>query len=430
MRCRLGRDRIVYDWVQKQVSLRGTSANGEKVATPRGFVGGARPILDEGEWVTRLDLTCNQVTIGSPERATSLRYGLTNLDLRGNEGYREDYPDGGFYLGRQSHFEIDGFDVVIRPFRNSQELLDEIKATRSIGVTAEATVVAGLDQRPEVDELIHRLSLLLGLGLGRGIAWTYREALDENGRVVEALHADAITKPWNSSELVPTAGMERFVAASYSTFRAAYERWGLRNAILAYTDAKLETDFLESRALKTVVVMEFLRESYLRNVGSEFLIAEGEFNARLGELRTRMLPILQELFQPKQRDGEPSAEKQSAEEQEVLRAAIEAVLRNVRGLNRPSFRRTLSAVCVDIGLQVSSKDRARFVEIRDSLVHRMTFLPGEEPYRQYTFVSMMIGKILLGILGWQEYRDWVNDPNTVLRLPLVSKQEPPRVAPS
>jgi len=425
MRCRLEHDRDNYGWLEKTVELRGATDSGEIVAT-RGSVSGAQPIVNDGAWVTHLDLTCKQVTVGSPERATSLRYGLSNLDLRGNEGYREDYPDGGFYMGRQSRFRLDGYDVVIRSLRNSKELLDEIRATRGIGVSAEATVVAGLEQRQEVDELIHRLCLLLGLGLGRGIAWAYREALDESGRVVEAVHGDAITKPWNSIELVPAARMESFVASTYSNFRAAFERWGLRNAILAYTDAKLETDFLESRALKTVVVMEFLRESYLRNVGKEFLIAEDEFEARLGELQARMRPILEELFQPKQRESERISE-QSAEEQEVMRTAIEAMLRNLRGINRPSFRATLRAMCDEIGLPVSSKERGRFVDIRDSLVHRMTFLRGERPYKQYTFVSMMIGKILLAILGWQECRDWVNDPNTVLRLPLAPKQGPPEV---
>ena len=266
MRCRLERDRLVYDWVGKSVELRGQT-DGQKVATRGAFVSAAQPISAGGEWVTELKLTCGQAKIGEPEGARTLRYGLTNLQLEGNEGYREDFADGRFRLRRQSRFSIGGCEVIIRSTPGSEELLEEVQATRGIGVSAEARVIARLEEREHMDELMDRLCLLLSLGLGRGIVWVYRESMDVDGHVVEALHRSATTKPWSNQALVPTAGIEDFVAATYPAFLAAYERWGLRNAIRAYNDALLEGDYLEFRALKMVVVMEYLKRRYCEGRG-------------------------------------------------------------------------------------------------------------------------------------------------------------------
>jgi hypothetical protein len=414
MACRLVDASRGSDWVGRTADLRGETETGQKVMVRKGLVTRTHRRLEDGGLSASLKLTCTDATVGTLERgAVSFRYGLANLRLDGNEGYREERP-GGFRMDRQSRFNLGGVEVVIRCLPDSGITLDEIQATRGIGVTATATVAAGPGTSDEVDELMHRLCLLLSLGLGRGIAWVYRETLDDAGHVMEILHGSAITKPWSVQELVPTANIEDFVSSSYARFQAAYEPWGLRNAILAFTDAKVEADFLELRALKMVVVMEFLRGSYLRKNGREFLIPETEFKSRLKALQERTRPVLEELF-----PGYVSEPVVGGDPVPV----IEGLLRNVQGLNRPSFGRAFAGMCLELGVHIPSKERRRFIDIRDSLVHRMAFLvsgDSNSQYAQYAFVSTVIGKILLAILGWQgEYRDWVNGPNTVRRLELT-----------
>jgi len=268
MACRLQADRLIYGWVGKSTDLRGETETGEEVSVRGAFVRSAQPMPDDGGWVTNLKLTCRRATVvGRPEGPTDLRYGLTNLQLDGNDGYREDFPDGRFRLGQQSRFGLEGFEVTIRSLPGVEELLEEVEELRGIGVTAEATVVAGLGQRDSADDLMDKLCLLLSLSLGRGVVWVYRKAVNVDQHVVEAFHLNAKTKPWSNHQLVPTERIEAFVAATYPTLLAEYERWGLRDAIRAYIDALVESDYLEFRALKLVVVVEYLRKRYCEGRG-------------------------------------------------------------------------------------------------------------------------------------------------------------------
>jgi hypothetical protein len=362
-RVQLERDQLVYGWVGKSTELRGETKTGERVATQGGFVKSARPIPQDRGWVTELTLRCGTATIGQLAGVTAVRYGLTNLKLEGNEGYREDLSDGRFQLGRQSRVSVEGRDVIIRSLPGSEELLEEIRETRGIGVTAEATVQASLDDAEQADELMDRLCLLLSLSLGRAVVWVYRESIDAEGHVVEARHVNAKTKPCSGIELVPTEAIEGFVAATYPTFRAAYERWGLRNAIRSYVDALLEGDYLEFRALKMVVVLEYLNRRYCDGLGQM-------------SFRTALAGMCSSLRVPL-----------SEEDLDLVRDA-----RN-RLIHEATFLEEEAAPSV---------------------------------HEQYLFLAMVVGEILLAIVGHQgEWYDWrgASDGNgprrTQFRLPPV-----------
>jgi hypothetical protein len=345
-------------WVGNLVELLGEAAASQKVVVQRGRVWSQQPIEREGDWVNELKISCAKATVGESLGAQSLRYGLTNLSLEGNESYREDLPGGGFRGGRQSRFRLDGYEVVIRSLPASKKLLDEIEATRGIGVTAEAVVVADLEQCQEVDELMDRLCLLLSLGLGRGVVWVYRKALHREGHVVEIHHRSAVTKAWSAQGLVPNECIEAFVAATYPRFVAAYEPWGLKNAIRAYNDALLEGDYLEFRALKLAVVMEYLVRRY----------------------------------REQHRDQPPGARRTPTRDR------------------RGKFARSVAGICSLLGLPMSDADLDLVTKARNRLVHEATFLKEESApsvEEQWLFLLTLIGRILLAIVGYRgDWYDW------------------------
>ncbi len=359
MACRLQAESpLSYDWIGKAVELLGETVAGEKVTTQGARVWAEQPMLDERGWATDLKLSCGKATVGEPEGAASLRYGLTNLKLEGNESYREDLPGGGFRGSRQSRFSLDGYEVVIRSTPQSKELLSEVMETRGIAVTAEAVVTADLGQRKEIDGLMDRLCSLLSLGLGRGIVWVYRKAVDAEGHVVESHHLSAVTKTWSEQGLVPNECIEAFVGASYPGFVAAYEPWGLKNAIRAYNDALLEGDYLEFRALKLVVVMEYLVKRYRE-----------------------------------QHRGQPPAGRRT-------------LTRDRRG----KFARSVAGICASLGLPMSDAELDLVREARNRLVHEAAFLKEESApsvYEQWLFLVTLIGRILLAIVGYRgDWYDW------------------------
>jgi hypothetical protein len=240
----------MYGWVGKTADLRGETETGLTVVAPGAYVRRTQPIEGDEGWEAELKLTCGEATVGEAGPRAALRYGLTNLDLDG-----------------AARFVVEGHEVTIRCVPGFEEILQEIQELRGIGVTAEATVMVGLEQGNRADELMEKVCLLLSLCSGRGVVWVYRQALDAEGHVLEAVHIDARTKAWSNQELVPAECIEAFVAATYPTLVANYERWGLRNAIRSYIDALLESDYLEFRALKLVVIMEYLRERHCEGQG-------------------------------------------------------------------------------------------------------------------------------------------------------------------
>jgi hypothetical protein len=370
------------------VALHGVTGAVQSVSVGHGVVTEEEARWNSGPGAMTLRLSCRTVTVRSGEgRGVFLRYGLTNLDYR-----------------LQMQLTIDGYVIDIQPIEDARNIVSAIRAKKGIAVTAEATVVASLDQAEAVDQVIVRLCLLLSLAQGHGLAWVHREILDGEGRVIEALHGDAVTKPWGGQELVPREATQNFLVATYPRFREANERVDLIRAIRAFTDAKVETPYLEARALQIVIVMEHLRSRYARITQREFILTKSQFNRGRKKLKTRM----HEVF-----------ESASAEQ-------IDELLGSVPGLNRRTFRNILMPLCEELGIPLSKEEQDRFIDTRDALVHTLTFLPHLDPWKEYSFLATTVGKVLLATLGWQgEYRDWSKDPNTPERLDLTTARGAP-----
>lgn len=369
-----------------QAILRGTTDEGADITIDIRLVTRQQRQCSEGCLKLILHMICRDATVScSTERIVSFRYSVTNLALFWNE----------------MRMSIEDHEVVVRPLPDAREMLDEVKGLEGIAVTAQATVTADIEAREAVDQMMDRLCLLFSLAQGHNVMWVCRDSFDAEGQVVDSYCRDATTKPWSSEELIPRHAIKEFVFSTYPRYRIADERWDLKRAILALTDARIGTDHLEARALKMVVVMEHLRGRYLRRTEGEHIVPKRDFDRRNKELQKRMAPILEELF------AGHSQEK------------ITAMVNKVRELNRRSFEKALSALCEDLGIVMNKKDRRHFVDIRNALVHRAAFLNKPQPWEQYSFLATVIGKILLAILGWEgEYRDWSKDPNKPERLTL------------
>jgi hypothetical protein len=73
---------------------------------------------------------------------------------------------------------------------------------------------------------------------------------------------------------------------------------------------------------------------------------------------------------------------------------------HAQGLNRAPFSRSIEEMCSRIKLPTSQSDIARFVKIRNRLVHSGTYPDEQTATSDYTFLDQFIGRFLLATLGY------------------------------
>jgi len=332
----------------------------------------ADKIVVLGQFVTVSD----GLSAGAPNRFT---FGVTNM----------------FLPARQLSLEVGDHAIVIRRVSKHSEIVRAVKASNGTDVTCEILVQAdSTSDREAIKKTIDDLCLLLTLAFGYRVAWLYYHLTTLEEQPIESFHGNAITGRFVCLPLIDVRSppqITRFVEAAYEHLQKAEEYWELRKAVDAYTDAKAEGVFLEARALQLVVVMEHLRSRYLVQEQKTFILQPPEvFDRSIEPFRKAVLGIL------------------AYEYPDVDQDRLAMMASHVQGLNWYPFSCALSEICVSVGLSVNSRERRRFVNIRNGLVHQFAF-PSDygTPWDRFSFVMTFIGKVLLAILKYDGvYFDW------------------------
>ena len=328
-----------------------------------------------------------------------MRFVLTNLEFLGLEPYIEHATE----IGRlQLHWELEGYTVIVRPLRDYKENTKVLKAIRGIDITAIASVLApnaSLDV-PKAVDLMDDLCLLFTLARGCGVQWLYRESISR-GQVLERYHWNPITLPYTMYDLIPELpreDLEYFIYHCFDPFRQKKKDWQLKKVVRMYTGAKAQ-DFLESKALKVCVLIDFLRGIYLEMHSKTYLVDKSDFDQVVKPLRRKVKEILPDLFP------------------DVSPEHLEMMVNHVQGFVWYPFRRSIKEMCRDMGLTVSSKVD-RFVNQRNELAHRGRFSVAEnsevDPERIFQGMMTFASEVVLAILEYDGYYyDWTKPPGHV-----------------
>ena len=257
-----------------------------------------------------------------------------------------------------------------------------------VAITSEVIIYldAAIDQEKAINT-VKDICLLLTLSQGCRVSWLYYDVIGQDEKVIESFHGSAITKPLSNLSLIAPEDTMEFLRNVHPNLPKQRESWELQKAIDAYTDAKVEGDFLEARALKMVILLEHLKACYLKEKNKEFILNPPQaFDESVDSLVEDVKQLLVSRF--------PDIE------QDKLKMMAE----HIKGLNWFPFSRALSDMCNDIKLPVTSKERRRFIQIRNELVHRFEFCADYgTPWQQYSYLMDFIGKMLLAILKYDGY---------------------------
>ena len=342
----------------------------------------------------------NYAYVGSlPKRNNdlSIRFGLTNLTMLGTTPY-ENNEQGRKCFSLQYHFNLEGFDVFIRQVPDYNEVINHIKCSRAIDVSCIAVSQnVSIENIDDIKRIMNNLCCLLTLAKGCNINWIYYDVFF-NGNFIYSQHENRITKPFGTLQLIstiPGKDLEHLINKTYNRFIEVKEFLELEKVIAEYTDAKMKWDHLAFRALKLTVTMEHLKSCFLRNNNKEYIIEKEKFEAKIDD---QVLPVIEEALRSVFADED--------------KEKITLMAGHSRGFNYCSFGQALSKICKHFNVDTNSKERKKFKNIRDNLVHRSKFdSEFGSSWFQYCFLMTFIGRILLSILGYDGFfYDWTKPP--------------------
>ncbi len=350
-----------------------------------------REIIAEGfvyntkiESPMRIQLLLSNVQIGESTKEVSnasVIFKITNLKI-----------------DRNYSLNIEGYSIDINCENNYSDIIKSLKISRSIEVTC--NFIFKEVQINELDSIIRvagNLCALLTLAKGCYINWIYYDVFCGDNHIISN-HANRITKKYGVFQLIasnPTKDLENYLYETYNNFLRIKEIIEIEKTIAEYTDAKLETDYLEFRALKQTITLEQIKSNFLTITNKEHIIDNDIFNKKACLLKNNIKDTLKELFI----DEDPTK--------------IELMTNHITGLNYYPLRRALMDMCKYFKIKISKKDIDRFINIRNDLVHRLKFNNKYgESWDQYCFLMTFVGKILLSVLGYTSYYyDWTKHKN-------------------
>lgn len=339
--------------------------------------------------------------VHTKDRASTLRFGLTNLRL----------PQP-----KTMTFTLDDEEGLVqaqlRRLEDGRDRFKSARATRGIEVTAELIVEAGdLDAAKQT---ANDVCYLLSIAQGSMVRWIY---LDEyrNGSLLRRRHHNKKTREYTPLAAIDTSQPQwpvEFINETHATYLKRRDDWELnRGPIDWYLEAKTEADYLEHRAAKLAVALETLKHRYVQSAEakiSEFILPPAEFAEIESNLQSRIATLLNE---------------KGAEDPVPSKIGGRG---KVKQLNRETFSNILESFLSLLDVKLKPDQVSQFIDSRNTLVHqgqfyRQAFEKDEADGRsdplpsisdEYFFIVTMLDRIFLRLVGYEgEHRDWTTFPD-------------------
>ena len=349
---------------------------------------------------------------------TQHRFGLVNFDFEGTVSVTIERPGGTHYTqGLPVTLSVGDRTVtgVIVAVEDGSHLRRHVITHKSAEVLAELVVpkTEGIEGADFV-EAVNDLGVVLSVMRGTKVVWIYRRDYSEN-QIVYTTHRSTIVKAY--SPWAPIRGDYEHSAASAAFLPKALEALSKssvlktdRAVVHTYLDAKVEHDFLETRAGKVALAIEKLKHTFLRSGNAEvdeYVVPDATFRPLAADIVKAIRPVLEQAGIPESK------------------AALIASEGKIRGLNRTAFRGILKGLCRHASLTVPSREIELFIMCRDYLVHTGQFYcqgatdedranvpPPATPLEEFCFLISFLDRLFLKLFGYSgEYFDWRDFPS-------------------
>lgn len=320
---------------------------------------------------------------------TSIKFGITNFEFLGNK--LTPYKNGGGSLDVLA-VNLGNKIIEIHEVPNHKNIMDSVEAQKSVDVTSEVIVdVSNIKDLAKATEYVDVLCRLLSFARGTKINWIYYDCYNSYEKEL-IFHKNSIAWRYSGLPVIDSRNPNdtaNFVKQVYTPYLSNKDTYGLDIAIESYLDAKRELGYLETRALRAVVVLEFLRSRYAKQKGNEFILQDGQFK----NIHQAVTDILNE----------------QCTSMSLSPSIIDQMVSKIGELNRPAFKISLQTMFSDLGIDIAQTELDKFVRIRNSLVHKGSFLTNEYS-EEYFFILGILDRVFLRILSYEgEFLDITNN---------------------
>jgi len=308
------------------------------------------------------------------------RFGVVNFEFTGNHPAKLKTPWG---------------IAIVNPVPDYKDVIDRIKAQKSISVTCEVVAEPSADMElVEVTSKLDELCHLLSLARGTKITWINSEECIEDGEARRIILRNAVTWPFSSLPLIDPQNHQDivlFIEKVYPAYLKLRDSYNLDIAIEQYLDAKRGTAYLETRALAAVSLLDFLQGRYASPRSLDKIVSNFG-NEKKRKLRIHLKEYLKELFPCT--DG----------------STLNEMAEKVPELNRRSYLNLLVLWTCDLEVDMSQDELSRVKDTRNSLVHGAKFSSSDSSgkTREYFRIIRLINQVFLKLLG---YDSWFMDVN-------------------
>jgi len=371
-----------------QASLFKCFSNGDEIKSIKGITKENEEIIIEGNiLITYFNFSdtvvlANSMTLKKKARneLQLVRFGITNFEFLGNKW--KEYGGGSSGRGILD-INLSDKKVEIHIIQNYKSIMQSIKAQRGIDVTSEAVI--NVDSEYDLESIIRIVDTvckLLSFARGTKINWVYYDGYDGNGDKILSYHKDSINRQYTGLSVIDPRNPDEtasFVEEVYNNYLKREKLYGLDKAVEAYLDAKGEAAYLESRALKAVVVLEFLKGKYAKTNKVEIILPSSHFKKIIRNIKLLL--------------------KQQFKNMSLSRNNLEEMTTRIAELNRKSFGVILNAMFTDLEVKITEDELSRLIKIRNSLIHRASFVT-KDYWQEYTFLISILDRIFLKILDY------------------------------
>jgi hypothetical protein len=215
-------------------------------------------------------LECEHVVDVAPSQH---RFGLVSFHFHGTRRAVVERLHGTHYLqGLPVSLQVgaSAVDAVIVPVEEADHLHRMVMTQKTSAVLAELIVdsAAGTDT-DQLAEAVSDLCLVLSVMRGTKVQWIYRQDWHER-YVVKTIHRAGLTKTYSPLAALGSGNESasecaQFIQAGLTALRTSPILQVDRTVIDAYLDAKVEHDFLETRAAKVALALEKLKQVCLQS---------------------------------------------------------------------------------------------------------------------------------------------------------------------
>lgn len=279
--------------------------------------------------------------------------------------------------------------IRLSPRRNYLERIRQLAKTADVMPTATLWFRAPDLSGGNTSDFMSDLCLALSIVQGKKINWIHHATYGPRRTFQHAVFGETVTKANTAQPLCFNPAMRTGVTPDLRASKDALPRikhfretYDPENRLInAWLDARTETDYLEGRTLKYVVVIEALNTL----TGSVAGIRRRIHNKTVWkELHKKVTTAL---------SGEPVP-----------------TLENWQRLNERYFKDILTEVCKHHKITVDPSDLRVFKDIRNNIVHRFSYdpnveltsawnMPKEHQIAQHFFVAWFVDRIILQLFG-------------------------------